>query len=347
MAKIDFNSEKIEHYYKGEYTNKDESYIVEVFCDNSKEKKLKSLLSSQFNKFLVDYEEDEKDLDYILHKIHYDINTRLSSRKFRVFQNLNKWAVLIAGIIFFPLLIYSGIVTFKGINSKNKVWVEITSPAWTRAQFSLPDGTTGWLNSNSSIKYNGRFMNDRQVTLTGEAFFDVHKNDKKPFIVNTPEINIEVLGTRFNVASYENENTVEVVLEEGELIVNDKGSNSTCTMNANDLVTYNKILKKFSNKVVVRPYEYISWTEGKLIFRNDPLDVISRRIERWYNVDVELKDISSEDIRLRATFIDESLEEVMSLLEQCLEIDYKIENRTIKPDNSFEREKVIITNRKK
>ena len=77
---------------------------------------------------------------------------------------------------------------------KKETWVEIKAPAWTRAQFSLPDGTTGWLNSNSSVKYNGNFNTDRQVTLTGEAFFDVFKDKKRPFIVNTDEVIVKVLG---------------------------------------------------------------------------------------------------------------------------------------------------------
>ena len=186
-----------------------------------------------------------------------------------------------------PIVILIGIHMYTETNLKKETWVEIKAPAWTRAQFSLPDGTTGWLNSNSSVKYNGNFNTDRQVTLTGEAFFDVFKDKKRPFIVNTTEINVKVLGTRFNIASYENENNVEVVLEEGKLVFNDKEMNKSYTMKPNDLVVYDKTLRNFSTKVV-QPQKYLSWTEGKLEFRNDPLDVIARRLERWYNIDVEI-----------------------------------------------------------
>ena len=154
---------------------------------------------------------------------------------------------------------------------KKETWVEIKAPAWTRAQFSLPDGTTGWLNSNSSIKYYGNFNTDRQVTLKGEAFFDVFKDRKRPFIVkHEMKLFVKVLGTRFNIASYENEKNVEVVLEEGKLIFNDKEMNKSYTMKPNDLVIYDKTLKDFSTEVV-QPQKYLSWTEGKLVFRNDPL----------------------------------------------------------------------------
>jgi ferric-dicitrate binding protein FerR (iron transport regulator) len=236
--------------------------------------------------------------------------------------------------------------THKETYLKKETWVEIKAPAWTRAQFSLPDGTTGWLNSNSSVKYNGNFNADRQVALKGEAFFDVFKDKKRPFIVNTNEVTVKVLGTRFNIASYENEKNVEVVLEEGKLIFNNKGMNKSYTMSPNDLVIYDKTLKDYSTEVV-QPHKYLSWTEGKLVFRNDPLDVIARRLERWYNIDVEVNVSLTEDLRLRATFIDEGLEEVLNLLKRSLPIDYKIENGNIQADGVYRKTKIIILSKTK
>jgi transmembrane sensor len=346
MAEIGFDEEKINRYFIGDYSEKDASYIDEVFCDNNKEKKLKHLLLRQFDELLPEVEEDEKNLDHILYRIHYDINTRLSSRKSWSFDSIIKWTFRIAGVIMLPIVILIGIHMYTETNLKKETWVEIKAPAWTRAQFSLPDGTTGWLNSNSSVKYNGNFITDRQVTLSGEAFFDVFKDKKRPFIVNTPEINVKVLGTRFNIASYENENNVEVVLEEGKLVFNDKEINKSYTMEPNDLVVYDKTLRNFSTKVV-HPQKYLSWTEGKLEFRNDPLDVIARRLERWYDVDVEIDGSIPKDHRLRATFIDESLEDVLYILKRIIPIDYRIENPDIKPDETYSKKKVIITLRTK
>jgi transmembrane sensor len=181
-----------------------------------------------------------------------------------------------------------------------------------------------------------------QVTLTGEAFFDVFKDKNRPFIVNTNEVIVKVSGTRFNIASYENEKNVEVVLEEGKLVFNDKEMNISYTMNPNDLLIYDKTLKEFSTEAV-QPQKYLSWTEGKLVFRNDPLDVIARRLERWYDIDVEVNISFTEDLRLRATFIDEDLEEVLDLIKRSLHIDYRIENRDLKPDETYAKKKVIIS----
>ena len=344
MAGID--SEKLDRFFKGKYSEKDTSYVDDVFCDKNKEKDLKCLLSRQFNELLPEDDVDKKDLDHILYRIHYDINTNLSARKAGLFDNIIKWTLRIAGVIILPLGIFIGIQTYKETSLKKEAWVEIKAPAWTRAQFGLPDGTTGWLNSSSSVRYSGNFINDRQVTLKGEAFFDVVKDSNRPFIVNTNEVILKVSGTRFNIASYENEKDIEVVLEQGKLIFNDKEMNKSCIMKPNDLIVYDKTLKDFSTEVV-QPHKYLSWTEGMLIFRNDPLDVIARRLERWYNIDVEVNVSSTEDIRWRATFIDEGLEDVLSIMKRSLPINYRIENGNLKPDETYAKKKVIITIRTK
>jgi transmembrane sensor len=341
MADIEFDSEKIIRYFSGKYSDDDALYINEVFCDKNKERELKRFLSKQFDGILAENDIDKKNLDHILYKIHYDINTRLSSQKSSSFDIVAKWTLRIAAIAMLPLLVFLGVQTYREGNLKKEAWVEINAPAWTRAQFSLPDGTTGWLNSNSSIKYKGNFIADRKITLKGEAFFDVFKDKKRPFNVNTNEVLVTVLGTRFNIASYDNEKTVEVVLEEGKLVFNDKEMKESYTMKPNDLVIYNKTLKNYSTEVV-QPRKYLSWTEGKLVFRNDPLDIIARRMERWYNIDVEIDENLSDDLRLRATFIDESLEEVLDLLKRSLPIDYKIENGILQTDGTYRKTKVTI-----
>lgn len=346
MAEISFDREKLNRFFDGEYSDKGASYVDEVFCDKKKEKELEQLLRRQWHKLLEDKDVPDKNLDHILYKIHYDINTRLSTRKVSPFDNIVKWTLRIAAVMILPLVIYIGMQIHRDAFLKKETWVEINAPAWSRVQFSLPDGTTGWVNSSSSVKYNGNYNADRQVTLTGEAFFDVFKDKRRPFKVNTNEVTVTALGTRFNIASYKNERNVEVVLEEGKLLFNNKEMDKPCTMNPNDLVVYDKALKVYSTEVV-QPHKYLSWTEGKLVFRNDPLDVIARKLERWYNIDVEVNVSLTEDLRLRATFIDEGLQEVLDLLKRSLPIDYKIENGNIQTDGVYRKTKVIISPRTK
>jgi ferric-dicitrate binding protein FerR (iron transport regulator) len=342
MANIEFDKEKIEQYFKAGHPDKDESYINDVFCDNRTENQLKEHLSRQFDEMPKEEETADKNLDHILYKIHYDINTRLTARETSKFPDIIRWALSIAGAILLPLVIYMGIKDYQDASLRKETWVEIKAPAWTRAQFSLPDGTTGWLNSNSSVRYSGNFSLDRQVSLAGEAFFDVYPDKKRPFTVHTPEVNVKVLGTRFNIASYQDEKTTEVVLEEGALVFNDNEMKKSYTMQPNDMVIYNKALKEFTTEVI-QPQKYTSWKDGKLVFRNDPLDVVARRLERWYNIEVDLNVGSPEDIRWRATFVDDNLEEVLILLKKSLHINYEIENRDIKPDDTINKKRVILT----
>jgi ferric-dicitrate binding protein FerR (iron transport regulator) len=342
MERIGLNQEKIQRYFNGSYSAEDESYVKEVFGDKHIEKELNGVLSEQFNELLPEVDLDVNNLDQILCRIHYEINTQLPDRNVWTLDNVIKWTLRIAGVLMLPLVIFIAINTFNRSYMIKEAWVEIKAPAWTKAQFSLPDGTTGWLNSNSSVKYNRNFTSDRIITLEGEAFFDVAEDKRRPFKVNTKDINVEVLGTRFNIASYENEKNIEVVLEEGKLLFNDTDRGKSLIMNPNELLVYDKNLLDFSTQVI-QPQKYISWTEGKLVFRNDPIDEIAKRLERWYNIDVEVVGSSNEDLRLRATFINEGLEEVLDLLKRSLPIDYNIKNGELKPDEIYAKKKVIIT----
>lgn len=342
MANIEFDKDRIENYFRGTGAGGDESYIRDVFTDDHHEKALKGLLKRQFSELPVESDEDRKKLDQILYKIHFDINTRSASRRRSAFGRGAKWALSTAVAILLPLVVFMGIRDHREHSTNQETRIEIKAPAWTRAQFSLPDGTTGWLNSNSSIAYSGDFSSNRRISLTGEAFFDVARDDHRPFTVFTSEINIKVLGTRFNIASYENENSVEVVLEEGLLLFNDNAMQNSIKMSPNDLTIYNKTQKNISREIV-NPQKYISWTEGKLVFRNDPLEVIARRLERWYNIVVELNVSGHEEIRWRATFQDDNLEEVLKILKRSLQINYRIENAEIKPDGTTTKKKVILS----
>ncbi len=360
MTKPVFDKEKIKRYFlkdDSDIKSGEESYIQSVFTDDAAEHDLKTFLAGQFDEIIAADETaadensagkktEKVNLDHILHRIHYEINTRQAGKqtdkKVRKLDIVMRWSLRLAGIIVLPLVILLGIQQLNENRQQKLTWVEIKAPAWSKVNFSLPDGSTGWLNSNSTLKYSGNFTSHRQVTLDGEAFFDVHHDKKSPFVVTANEIAVKVLGTRFNINSYENEQNIEVILEEGEVVFMNTVNNTTYTMKPNDLVTYNKAQNDFTTEVV-QPYKYTSWIDGKLIFRNDPLDVVANKLERWYNVDIELNVDLKENLRLRATFIDESLEEVMELIKRSLPIDYKIIEGSANPDNSFNKKKVIIT----
>ncbi len=340
-TKIDF--EKLQRFFKGQ--NENFEYIRELFCDKSREDELQKLLRRQWYEMFHEEIEDEKDLSHILYRIHFEINSRKEfiERKGKI-RNILKVLTRVAAVLFIPLLFYTGINLFSTSGYIGRVPVEIKAPAWTRVEFSLPDGTKGWLNSRSSIKYYSEPRFNREITLNGEAFFDVAKDKKKNFKVVAGDAIVTVFGTKFNIAAYDNEKIVEVVLEEGSLSFSDKESKKSCLMSPCEMVVYNKINKSVTTDTV-QTHKYTSWKEGKLVFRNDPMDVVARRLERWYNVEVELRDIFPDEVRLRATFVDEDLKEVLYLLKKILKVDYKIVERSLDRDDVYLKKKVILMKR--
>lgn len=343
MENKSIDIETINNYYQGFYSEEDKSNVIEIFNNNKNIKELEKLLRRQWHELLKNDKKEEKDLDYILHRIHYNINLEsVEAKSGWSFTNIIKWSARIAVILAFPLILGLGYNQYMIIEKNNKSWVEIKTTDWTRSQFFLPDGTTGWLNNSSSLRYNNNFNKKRKVILTGEAFFDVHSNKKRPFIVTSNDVIIEVSGTRFNIASYENEDDIEVVLEEGEIVFSTKGSHEKYTMHPEELIVYKKSLNCFTVKDI-QSQKYVSWKEGKQVFRDDPIDEIAKRLERWFNIDVEVNDVFTDDLRLRATFLDESLEEVLYYLKKSLPIEYRIEDGKLGEDEYYQKKKVIIT----
>lgn len=340
--------ERLERFFRGEFTKDDSDYLRQMFCDKLNEGGLENIVRKKWHEILKGKDNGSKNLDHILYRIHYEINSGEPLPDYhRWASGMIKWYAGIAALILLPLLIYSGIYFSRNARKDiNVTWVELTAPAWTRVQFSLPDGSYGWLNSSSSIRYCTDFKIYRKLELDGEAFFNVKTDPDKPFIVSTKEINVTALGTRFNIASYENEADVEIVLEEGKLFLDNTEMDMPIEMNPNDLIIYNKITYQLS-KEVIQPQIYLAWTEGKLVFRNDPIDVVARRLGRWYNVGVEVSGNNFENVRLRATFVDENLEEVLYFLKRALPLDYKIIKGGMDADDeTYIKKKIIFSMRK-
>ncbi len=134
----------------------------------------------------------------------------------------------------------------------------------------LPDSSTVWLNANSTLEYTNEFGNTtREVTLKGEAFFDV-KKDNKAFIVKTDKIQVHVKGTRFNIEAYKKNATVKTTLEEGKVELHVDGNNKFFTMKPGDQIILNTQL----NDIVVKkvnPFDVSAWKEDELVFDNTPL----------------------------------------------------------------------------
>lgn len=171
---------------------------------------------------------------------------------------------------------------------------QLMVPYGKTASLTLSDGTKVWINAGSKLIYLTVFgKNKREVYLTGEAYFDVAKDENRPFIIKTGQLDVAVRGTSLNVMAYENEPVQKVVLVSGKVDVRSNGGKVTYKMEPEQLFSYEDALGEaaISN---VDVDEYISWTEGYLLLQNESLDRLLARIERHYNVRIVY---NAEDIR--------------------------------------------------
>jgi ferric-dicitrate binding protein FerR (iron transport regulator) len=248
-------------------------------------------------------------------------------------------AVLLLPVLLFSIYYYLNPVN-KGITTP---WVEVHSPYGARTQFSLPDGSTGWLNSGSIIKYPVRFDSERTVTLNGEAYFDVVKNPDSPFTVDANQVKVKVLGTSFNVVSYDYDSISEVIVASGKVEVSSAGQILASKLLPSERLVLNRSKNRFfKSKVDIQ--NYTSWKTGKLIFLNDSLGEVVRKISRFYNVDFEVKENVNRKELFRAILQEESLEEVLRYMKLTMSIDYVIQERKQDQDGCISKRKVIIAN---
>jgi transmembrane sensor len=195
------------------------------------------------------------------------------------------------------------------------------------------------------VQYNGNFNQvDRRMTLTGEAFFDISTNPEKPFVVQLDKMSITAKGTRFNVFSFDTENRVEITLEEGAIGVSVTGKEPLHVKPGQQVVYFVK-----SGEIIVRDVNidtYTSWKENKLRFHDTSFEEVLRGIARKYNVTFEVSNHDLFDLKYTATFIDESIEEVMQMLRTVSPITYRIYYRTSANDKKYMKPKIMVGRRK-
>ena len=181
----------------------------------------------------------------------------------------------------------------------------------------LPDGSRVVLNSNSSITYQANWSggNSRDVTLEGEAFFDVTHNTRQPFFVKTPRMEIKVLGTAFNVKSRKEEKVFETTLVRGKVTIKDLESpeSKETVLQPNEQAVFSKSSAKIETAKII-PKENSYWHKGHLIFEDEPVQVITRELEKWYQVKIEVEE-ASKNCRFNFNVDKETLPEVLRLLE--------------------------------
>jgi ferric-dicitrate binding protein FerR (iron transport regulator) len=163
---------------------------------------------------------------------------------------------------------------------------EFYAPEGQISEFKLADGTRIWLNSGTRIKVPMNFdSKNRILFMEGEAFFEVTKDPKNPFFVNTNELSVRVMGTSFNLSAYNSEKNSEITLIEGKVGIKERNGQRLAMLLPGQQLVYDKNTgKKLKREVDTLPYE--AWRDGKMIFKDCSLKHIAEKLERWYNVEI-------------------------------------------------------------
>ena len=224
----------------------------------------------------------------------------------------------VAATILLPVCL--GLATYFGVEHMNKVSQDpfmVAVDYGQKANLTLPDGTKVWLNSATHLSYDAEYnKSDRKIYLDGEAYFEVSKDQKHPFIVQTEHINVQVLGTHFNVDAYRNNPEVKTTLLTGSVAVSNKSNSVRMILKPNEIAIYNKVGNKLTRQVTKNAKDEISWRDGEFIFDNLPLGEIARELSNSFDTPIHIADTSLQSYRISARFRNgEDLETILSVEE--------------------------------
>lgn len=215
--------------------------------------------------------------------------------------------------------------------SSEIAYVQRYAALGTRERVVLPDSSVVWLNAGSLLVYpSALFPDTRNVYLSGEAFFEVAKDEKHPFIVTTGHLQLKVLGTTFNISAYPDNSQVIATLETGVLQVDVAGQNGRYVLAPDDQLIYTPSTKTVE-RLKVKATDYSDWRTGGLFFNDMPLEDVLRALERVYHVKFHVYNSIGQDQILRVRFNkDEALETVLQIIRYLMPgIEYEIDGANI------------------
>ena len=212
--------------------------------------------------------------------------------------------------------------------SRMPEWHTLQVPRGGEYKIVLDDGTEIWLNSASELKYPAHFVgNERRVCLVGEAYFQVARNEAAPFIVETRDMDVKVLGTSFNVSAYEDEENSHATLVEGRVEVDDKVNGEKVTLTPGEqalLQGKEMVVREVNTKL------YSMWRLDRFTFASEDMEGVIRKLSRWYNVNFFFSNSSMKQKRFTGSLPKYSdISQVLKMIEMTTDIKFQVKGNTI------------------
>lgn len=268
----------------------------------------------------TDNDREQRMLDHILLEIQKKETKRPRLNFYRM-----GWAVAVALLLVFS---FATVWQFTKDTEKEVMYI-VKSGRQSLDSVRLADGSLVILSAGSQLSYPQKFAKDkREVLLSGQAFFNIHPDKSAPFIVRTKRMDITALGTAFEVFSFDNDQKVETILLNGKIKVEPKdiqpGTDKEYIITPNQKFTYTSLGKVSIEEVDADSYS--AWRTGRLTFKNQTLEVILPRLEKWYGQKIDCDTRTAQFYRFTFTLRNEPLDLILNFISHSAPLNYKLIN---------------------
>ena len=269
----------------------------------------------------------------IIKPVNPDVQERVWAKLERKIIKPNRWIPVFKWVSAAAILIFAFMAGIHVLFERPENSQHVIHTVKGKTVVELNDGSKVWLNDETSLMYSESFgKKTRELSLSGEAYFEVAKHAGKPFIVKTGELNVEALGTQFNVRAFENEKFIRATLIEGTVKIhkNDPtGENNEIILAPGQQLQFDKQNDKISLREV-NSRLYMAWKEGQLIFDKEQMETVFELMEQYFGVTIVLKNEKLAARRFTGRFsLNEKPEKILALMQQSIPFNFHIQNDTI------------------
>lgn len=242
------------------------------------------------------------------------------------------WSVAAVAIVLLGLITVTAYWQGSRQIQSNFSDIVVEAPLGSKTKLTLPDGSTVWLNAGSKMVYSQGFgVSDRRLAFQGEGYFEVEKNDEMPFLVQTHDVNVTVVGTKFNFRNYPEDEEAVVELLEGKVALeNQLKEESVRYLPPNEKMVLHKATGEM-DITSAKVKEATLWTENILLFDEDLLPDIVRKLERSYHVRIEIENEDLKQARFYGQFnqLEQNIYEVLDMLVETGRLEYQEKDKVI------------------
>ena len=319
-------------------------FVIGQNCKKQELIKLKQWLSdpgaqTEVERWLLEHWSASAEIDsnaqieIILKQIQEYTNVQTLKSKWS-FKGILRVYQKVAAFLLIPIISLGLLYWYVNYEPPVELFTESIIPKGQKSQIILSDSTKVWINSDSKIRYSTSFnRKQRDIYLDGEAYFEVTKDEHKPFIVHVSGLEVKVKGTKFNVKAYPDEDGVETTLFEGKVSLLIPSSNASQSIENEINPGQAFVYLKSEQKIVATSFkkeQLAGWRKNQLVFENDKFSNLVRKIERWYNVEVVYDESKLQDRHLTVElYQDERLDRLMEIIGLTLSVNYKYQDGKI------------------